>query len=109
MGGAEAGVKGPGPSKALVLPPQITLGMSFHFQLYPLNAAAGSLDIILRTDKRLSDGHRKADQLRRLFPMWSPCLALYLLCVEQVTCNSAPPRTPQALALRSCSQSKSQK
>lgn len=109
MGGAEAGVEGPGPSKALVLPPQITLGMSLHLQVYPLNAAASSLDIILMTDKGLSDGHRKPDQLRSLFSIWSPCLALYTLCAGQVTCNSAPPRTPQALAPRSCLQSKPQK
>lgn len=109
MGSAEAGVKGPGPSKALVVAPKITLDMSLHLQVYPLNAAASSLDIILMTDKGLSGGHRKPDQLRRLFPIWSPCLAPYTLCAEQVTCNSAPPRTPQALALRSCLQSKPQK
>lgn len=109
MGSAEAGVEGPGSSKAVVLTPQITLGMSLHFQVCPLNAAASSLEIILMTDKGLSDGHRKPDLLRTLFPIWSPCLALYRLCGGQVTCNSTPPRTPQALAPRSCSQSKPQK
>lgn len=73
MGSAEAGVERAGPSMALVLTPQITPGMSLHFQVYPLNAAASSLDIIL-TGKGFSDGHRKPDQLRRSFPIFTCCV-----------------------------------